>query len=81
MDEVYDKLKNRFASNPELATMKEDYQIIKNFGFNKFNDDEEDDEYLEAEQEGLKELGLFDGTSQMERQQYKDKILDTLYGN
>jgi hypothetical protein len=46
VDEVYDKLKDKFASNPILATIKEDQQILKNFGFTKFADDdyEEDDE-------------------------------------
>jgi hypothetical protein len=46
IDEIYDKLKSKFATNPILSTMKEYEQIIKNFGYNKFADlDEMDEDY------------------------------------
>ena len=54
IDETYDKLKVRFASNPILSTMREDEQIIKNFGYTKFADSEDEDpEDLDARDMGI----------------------------
>lgn len=80
VDEIYEKLKYKFATNPILSTMKEDEQIIKNFGLTKFADfdDTEDDE--DPDNEGMKEPGIFDGNPLMERQEYRDRLLDHFYG-
>lgn len=40
------------TNNPRLAEIKEDYQIIKNFGFNKFADFDAMDEDELDEEEG-----------------------------
>lgn len=58
MDEIYDKLKDAFSNNPILSTMKEDEQIIKNFGYTKFADSDEIDE---EELENNNDLGIFEG--------------------
>lgn len=59
VDEIYEKVKARFASNPILSTMREDELIIKNFGFGKFVD--KDDEIEEEDEMGLEEMGIFEG--------------------
>jgi hypothetical protein len=81
VDEIYDKLKYKFATNPILSTMKEDEQIIKNFGFTKFadlddTDDEEDPDHIHE-----KEPGIFDGNPLKERDEYKQRLLDHFYGS
>lgn len=77
IDETYDRLKDKFVNNPMLSTMKEDDQIIKNFGFAKSNDDDydEDDEEMDA-----REIGIFEGTPEMERNEYKQRVMDFIYG-
>ena len=68
-------LKDKFATNPVLSTMKEDYQIIKNFGFNKFADDEdEDDEGMFDD--NYRELGIFEGDPRKEKEEYRERLLD-----
>ena len=84
VDELYDKMKYRFASNPLLSTMKEDEQIIKNFGFHKFTDrdeEDEDDEDEEAREMGLTEMGIFEGDPNKERDEYKNRLLNLFYGS
>ena len=78
VDEVYDKLKFKFATNPILSTIKEDEQIIKNFGLTKFADFDETDD--EEGDEDMKEPGIFDGNPLLEREEYKERLLDYFYG-
>jgi len=79
VDETYDKLKHKFATNPILSTMKEDQQILKNFGFNKFSDNDEEDE--DDEEENYREPGIFEGNPELEKSEYKARFVDFLYGN
>jgi len=72
VDEVYDIMKHRFASNPEMATMKEDEQILKNFGFHKFSDQDHDEE----EDEFFKEPGIFDGHPDDDKNEVKERLID-----
>lgn len=78
VDQTYDKLKNKFATNPILSTMKEDEQIIKNFGLTKFADfdDTDDDEDPDA----VPEPGIFDGNPLKEREEYQERLIDYFYG-
>ena len=62
-----------------LSTIKEDQQIIKNFGFNKFSDDEDEDG--EEEDLGFKEMGLFEGDPGKESSEYKNKLIEHFYGS
>lgn len=78
VEEHYDNLKDRFASNPMLSTIREDQQIIKNFGFNKFADNDEEDE--EEEMMGLDQLSIFDGDAKSEREEVKDRLISAFYG-
>lgn len=79
IDEIYDKLKGKFATNPILSTMKEDEQIIKNFGYNKFADFDEQDE--EDDGEGsMQEPGIFEGDPLKERDEYKQRLINHFYG-
>lgn len=81
VDEYYFQLRDKFATNPILATIKEDEQIIKNFGYNKFADrDDLDEDEDEQEELGFRELGLFEGDPNMEKNEYKDRILSAIYG-
>ena len=72
VDDTYEMMKNRFASNPTLATMREDYQIIKNFGFSKFSDQDEEDE--DEEPEMNREPGIFDGSDEDQRDEYRERL-------
>lgn len=66
-----------------MSTMKEDEQVIKNFGFNRFADKGDDDSSDEEEQDremGIGEAGLFDGDPDKEKEEYKRRFLDMLYG-
>lgn len=57
--------------------MKEDEQIIKNFGYTKFADNDEiDEDELEE-----KEPGIFEGDPNADREEYKQRLLDRFYGN
>jgi hypothetical protein len=78
VDEIYDRLKSKFATNPILSTMKEDEQIIKNFGLTKFADfdDTDDDE----DPDNVPEPGIFDGDPSKEREEYKERLIDYFYG-
>lgn len=59
--------------------MKEDEQIIKNFGFHKYTDlDDEDDD--DMDEEDKRELGIFEGDPEMEKNEYKARLLDMIYG-
>ena len=78
IEEHYDKLKSRFASNPILSTIKEDEQIIKNFGFNRHADTDDEDE--DEDELGLDKIGIFDGDVRNERQEIKDKLIANFYG-
>ena len=81
VDDVYEKLRDKFATNPVLSTIKEDQQIIKNFGFHKYNDqDDEDDDEDQMDELGMKEMGIFEGDPNEEKNEYKSRILDALYG-
>jgi hypothetical protein len=80
VDEIYDKLKYKFATNPILSTMKEDEQIIKNFGLTKYADFDDTDDDEDPDNEGQKEPGIFDGNPLMEREEYKERLLDYFYG-
>lgn len=80
VDEVYEKLKFKFATNPILSTIKEDEQIIKNFGLTKFADFDETDENDDDEDEDMKEPGIFDGNPLNEKDEYKERLLDYFYG-
>ena len=79
VEDIYERVRNKFASNPMLATMKEDEQIIKNFGLTKFADfdDTEDDQ----DQDYMQEPGIFDGNPNNEKDEYKTRLLDHFYGN
>lgn len=80
MDEIYEKLKNKFATNPILSTMKEDEQIIKNFGFSKYSDVDDMDDEEDPDNEGVRELGLFEGNPNDEKNEYRTRILNHFYG-
>lgn len=60
-----------------LASIKEDDNIIKNFGYTKFADmdDHEDTEFEE------REPGIFEGDITKENEEYKARLLDHFYGN
>ncbi len=80
VDEIYEKMKNKFATNPVLSTMKEDEQIIKNFGYSKWadNDDNEDEE--DPDNAGYRELGIFEGTADDEKNEYRTRLINHFYG-
>ena len=81
VDELYDELKHRFANNPMLASMREDEQIIKNFGFSKWADrDDEDPDEEEAREMGLSEMGIFEGDANSDREATKKRLLEIFYG-
>lgn len=79
VDETYEMLKNKFATNPILSTIKEDQQIIKNFGFNKFSDNE-DEEEDDENSENYREIGIFEGDPTKENMEYKERFMDLIYG-
>ncbi len=81
VDEIYDKLKFKFATNPILSTMREDEQVIKNFGYSKYadEDDMEDDE--DPNNIGMREMGIFEGNPLKERDEYRQRVLDHFYGS
>lgn len=82
MDEIYEQMRDLFATNPVLSTMKEDERIIKNFGLTKFADfDDTDDEEDPDNPFAGGEPGIFDGNPLMERQEYKDRLLSHFYGS
>lgn len=82
VDEFYFKLKDKFDSNPILSTIKEDERIIKNFGYNKHSDhDDEDEDDEEFEEQGFREMGIFEGDPEMEKNEYKERILEHFYGS
>jgi hypothetical protein len=58
--------------------MKEDEQVIKNFGLSKFADADEQDEE-EIEDLGT-EPGIFDGAASEENAEYKERLIDYFYG-
>lgn len=80
VDEIYGKLKDKFATNPILSTMREDEQIIKNFGFTKFADFEDSEDDEDPDNEGMQELGIFEGDPTKERDEYRQRVLDHFYG-
>jgi hypothetical protein len=82
VDETYDKLKTHFDKHPQLANSKDnDNSVIKNFGFHKFSDnDDEDDEGPDGESDQFRELGIFEGDPNKEKDEYKERILSHLYG-
>ena len=80
VDEIYEKLKNKFATNPILSTMKEDEQIIKNFGFSKYSDGDDMEDEEDPNNLGNRELGLFEGNPNDEKNEYRTRILNHFYG-
>ena len=80
VDKQYDLLKDKFELNPQLALQQEDRDIIKNFGMNRYNygDEEEDIEFEEDERE--LEMGIFDGTVEMEQEETRGRIHKYIYG-
>ena len=80
IDDIYDKVKLKFASNPILSTMREDEQIIKNFGFTKFADFDDSDDDEDPDNEGMRELGIFEGDPTKEKDEYRQRVLDHFYG-
>jgi len=61
--------------------MREDEQIIKNFGFSKWVDrDDEDPDEEEAREMGLGEMGIFEGDENSDREATKKRLLDLFYG-
>ncbi len=80
VDEIYEKLKDKFATNPILSTMKEDEQIIKNFGFSKYSDNDDMEDEEDPNSEGIRELGLFEGNPNDEKNEYRSRILNHFYG-
>ncbi len=63
-----------------LSTMKEDEQIIKNFGLTKFADLDDTDDDEDPENEDFREPGIFDGNPLKEREEYQERLLDYFYG-
>ena len=78
MDEVYDKLKGRFAENPALAAAKEDEGILKNFGLSKFADFEDSDD--EEDPDLMPEPGVFEGDPSKEKEEYKERLIEHFFG-
>lgn len=78
VDEVYDKLKNRFNDNPQLAAIKDDESIIKNFGLSKFADFDDSDD--EEDPDIIPEPGVFEGDPSKESEEYKDRLIDHFFG-
>ena len=78
MDEVYDKLKGRFAENPALAAAKEDEGILKNFGLSKFADFEDSDD--EEDPDLMPEPGVFEGDPSKEKEEYRERLIEHFFG-
>jgi hypothetical protein len=78
VDEVYDKLKGRFAENPALAAAKEDEGILKNFGLSKFADFEDSDD--EEDPDLMPEPGVFEGDPSKEKEEYKERLIEHFFG-
>ncbi len=78
VDEVYDKLKNRFNENPQLAAIKDDESIIKNFGLSKFADFDDTDD--EEDPDIIPEPGIFEGDPSKEKEEYKDRLIEHFFG-
>lgn len=80
VDEIYEQLKYKFATNPILSTMKEDEQILKNFGYHKYADKDDQDDDGPFDEEELKEMGIFEGDVTKEKDEYKERLLEMIYG-
>lgn len=78
MDEIYDKLKGRFAENPALAAHKEDEGVLKNFGLSKFADFEDTDD--EEDPDLMPEPGVFEGDPSKEKEEYKERLIEHFFG-
>ena len=76
VDETYDFLKDKLLHNPTLAAMKEDQLIIKNFGFHKYADPDTELEDIEE-----REMGIFEGDPDKERDMYKRRLASLVYGS
>jgi hypothetical protein len=77
VDSTYDKLKKHFAENPILNVIKDDNKILKNFGFHRFADTDEEDGIEEIE---TPEPGIFEGDPNKEKDEYKNRLIDHFYG-
>ena len=76
-------MKQHYAKNPQLAIVRDDQMLLKNFGFSKFAAPEEQDaEDYELESEGgRREMGIFEGDHNMDKEQLRGRVIDHLYGD
>ena len=80
IDDIYEQVKTKIKENPILSAQKEDESILKNFGYNKWADSEEAEDEGPFDEEELKEMGIFDGDVNKEKDEYKDRLLSMIYG-
>jgi hypothetical protein len=80
VEEIYDRLKGKFATNPILSTMKEDEQIIKNFGYSKWADHDDNEDEEDPDNAGFREMGIFEGNPNDEKNEYRTRMINHFYG-
>ena len=77
VDFQYERMLEKFQRFPDLKQLEDSPDILKNFGFNRFADSDEE----EPDYEDEIEQGIFEGTDKQGTMDAREKVIDYIYGS